>query len=251
MLKLATKFAPEPIAFDTAREAGFRCAELWLNASYLARWRSIARLARSYSFEYTLHCPNEAGLSAETLHNLAALYRELDGRCLVIHQPQYDRHSQEIQKLVPSAPGTPELPRNPALNFAVENHELDPADIESWAGRNSGLALDVEHFWWLTWNNAPLPELLARLREFLQKWHPKLQHVHLPGYVPGYAQHRPMYCARELVFAVLSLLAEFHFEGQIVSETDLDYQTPNDLRMDVLLFETWQGLTSTLPGESL
>ena len=68
----------------------------------------------------------------------------------------------------------------------------------------------------------------------------KLRHVHLPGYLPGFPEHRPMYCARDMVFGVLALLAEFRFEGLIVSEVNAEYQNPNDLRMDVLLFETWR-----------
>jgi hypothetical protein len=49
-----------------------------------------------------------------------------------------------------------------------------------------------------------------------------------------------MYAARELVFGVLSLLAEHKFGGLVVSEVDLDYQNPLDLEMDVLLFHRWR-----------
>jgi hypothetical protein len=43
-----------------------------------------------------------------------------------------------------------------------------------------------------------------------------------------------------MVFPVLSLLAEFGFDGLIVSEADEDFQNANDLRMDALLFDTWR-----------
>jgi hypothetical protein len=49
-----------------------------------------------------------------------------------------------------------------------------------------------------------------------------------------------MYCARELVFGVLSLLADARFEGLVVSEVSLEHQNPAELRMDVLLFDAWR-----------
>jgi hypothetical protein len=121
----------------------------------------------------------------------------------------------------------------------VENHHLDPQEIAGWAVANSGLALDVEHFWMLTLRDAPLADFLTAIRDLLSRWHQKLRHVHLPGYVPGFNEHRPMYCSREMVFEVFSLLDEFRFEGLVVSEVETEFQTINDLRMDVLLFETW------------
>ena len=36
--------------------------------------------------------------------------------------------------------------------------------------------------------------------------------------------------------------------GLIVSEVHEDYQTPNDLRMDVLLFDTWRELHDPSSG---
>lgn len=227
MLKLATKFAPDSAAFELAHSAGFRCAELWLDADLLARWPSIAALARRYPFEYALHFPNRTDLANETLEQAARLYREIEGRCMVIHQPQYDKFQAALLSL------------EPGMSLAVENHHLDEAGIADWAVANTGLALDVEHFWMLTLRNAPLNSVLNHLREFLSRWRQKLRHIHLPGYVPGFDEHRPMYCSRELVFEVLSQLAEINFEGLIVSEVDPEFQTFNDLRMDVLLFETW------------
>lgn len=228
MLKLATKFAPEPAAFEMAHAAGFRYAEIWLDARLLTGWPTIAALARQYPLEYVLHFPNRTDLTYETQEHVAQLYHELGCRCLVIHQPQSDRFQAALLSL------------EPGMQLAVENHHLDPQSLEGWAAANCGLALDVEHFWMLTLRNVPLAELLTALRAFLTRWHQKLRHVHLPGYVPGFDEHRPMYCSREMVFAVLSLLEEFRFEGLIVSEVEPEFQTLNDLRMDVLLFETWQ-----------
>jgi hypothetical protein len=102
------------------------------------------------------------------------------------------------------------------------------------------LTLDVEHLWLFTHPGSSLEHLLARLGDFLSRWGKKLLHVHLPGYWPGCATHRPMYCARDLVFPVLSQLAEHLFQGLIVSEVLTEYQNLAELTMDVLLFEAWR-----------
>jgi hypothetical protein len=57
MLRFATKFAPERAAFQVAASAGFRFAELWLDARCLADWRAVAELAREYPLQYALHFP--------------------------------------------------------------------------------------------------------------------------------------------------------------------------------------------------
>jgi len=228
MLKLATKFAPRPDALEAAHRAGFRYAELWLDAAVLAQGPAVARQAREYPFGYALHAPNRPDLSPVALGSLAALYRDLGCRCLVLHQPVYDRHHDALLRL------------EPGLRPAVENHDLPPEGFAAWAEGNPGLALDVEHLWKFTLGDGPLRDLLAELRRFLGRFGGKLRHVHLPGYWPGFDTHRPMYCSREMVFPVLSLLAEAGFEGLVVSEASPEYQNGQELRMDVLLFDAWR-----------
>ena len=228
MLRLATKFAPELSALETAYRAGFRHAELWLDAAILARWPDVVRLAGSYPNGYALHFPNRLDLAPEVLEQTVALYRGLGCRCLVLHQPMYDRFREPLLRL------------EPELRLAVENHRLTSEQFLGWAERNSGLALDVEHLWMLTLGDGPLEQLLDHTRAFLEQFGDKLLHVHLPGHWPGLAEHRPMYGAREMVFPVLSLLAEFGFDGLVVSEANPEYQNYPELRMDVLLFDAWR-----------
>jgi hypothetical protein len=228
MLKLATKFAPQPDAFEQAHRAGFRCAELWLDAAVLARWREVLALAGDYPFAYALHFPNRLAEPAPALEQTVELYRGLASSCLVIHQPMLDRHGAALRNLEPD------------LRLAVENHKLTPEGFAAWAENSPGLALDVEHLWKLTLRDGPLPALLDEVRRLLRRCGDKLRHVHLPGYLPGYAEHRPMYCARDMAWPVLALLQEVHFEGLIVSETLPEHQNPEELRMDVLLFDAWR-----------
>ena len=227
MLKLATKFVPERPSFEQAFQAGFRCAEIRLDAAVLARWEEVAAIAQDFPMEYALHFPNRTDLPPESLGQCVNLYRALGCRAVVIHQPLFDRFHTALFAL------------DSDLRLAVENHVLTLDQFRDWAEQSPGLTLDVEHLWMLTLRGAPLSRLLAELREFLISYSGKLRHVHLPGHLPGYREHRPMYCSRDMVFGALSLLDEFQFDGLIVSEADEEFQNPRELRMDVLLFEAW------------
>jgi hypothetical protein len=228
MIGIATKFAPRPAAFETAKQAGFRRAELWTDAGVLARWQEVARLARSYPFDYAIHFPNRLDQPPEVLDAIVALYRALDARALVLHQPHQDRHAAALAG------------RCPDIRLAVENHELTPAEWTRWAEDNPGLALDVEHLWMFTLPGAALERVLAEVENLLERHAGKLYHIHLPGHLPGQGEHRPMYCSRELVMGVWDVLERFGFEGLIVSEVDVEFQNVHELTMDVLLFERWK-----------
>jgi sugar phosphate isomerase/epimerase len=228
MIGIATKFAPNQPAFETARQAGFRRVELWTDAGVLGRWREVVRLARSYSFDYALHFPNRLDQPPEVLDDTVALYRGLNARALVLHQPHYDRHGVALAE------------RYPGIRLAVENHRLSHEQFLHWAAVNPGLALDVEHLWMFTLPTAPLSRILAEVAALLDRHAGKLYHVHLPGYLPGQEEHRPMYCSRDMVLGVLDLLERVRFEGLIVSEVNMQFQNIHDLTMDVLLFERWK-----------
>lgn len=227
MLKLATKFAPHEPAFAMAEEAGFHYAELWTDAAVLANWKNVASWAWHHRLEYALHFPNRKDLSDETLEHAVALYRELGCRTMVIHQPMFDKYAEALLRL------------HPDICLAVENHDIDHAAFIAWAEQNVDLTLDVEHVWAYSLAGEPLERLVDEIRGFLSRYGHKLRHVHMPGYMGSGAEHRPMYCDRDMVFAVFSLLADARFEGFVVSEIETEYQTPNDLRMDVLLYDTW------------
>ena len=228
MLKLATKFAPDLAAFEAAHRAGFRHAELFLNKRILADWQTVCGHARNYPNSYALHFPNQLDLAPESLESAVSLYRMLGAGCLIIHQPMFEKYRDALVRLEPD------------LRFAIENHKLTIDEFFDWAEQSPGLALDVEHLWKFTLADGPLDGLLDRLAGFLKCCGQKLRHVHMPGYWPGFQEHRPMYCARDMVFPVLSLLAQAGFKGLVVSEADRQFQNPHELRMDVLLFDVWR-----------
>jgi hypothetical protein len=229
VLELATKFKPdidEP--FQAAVDAGLRAAELWTGPDVLDRGPEVAARARRFPLRYALHFPTRRDLTERHLDAVVELYRALECRSMTIHQLEFDRYAPDL------------LRRDASLILAVENSHLAPPQLASWAEANRYLTLDAEHVWYLTHPEKSLGEVLAVFRGLLERYSGKLRHVHLPGYWIGQDEHRPMYCARDFVFPVLSLLDEFAFDGLVVSETDVQYQTPNDLRMDALLFDTWK-----------
>ncbi len=237
MLKIATKFKPKPKAFVAARGAGFDYAELWLNARLLNEWEQVACIAKASELEFALHFPNKGELSETTLNQAISLYHELNCSAMVIHTPMLQRYGAWITQ------------HDTALRLGTENHSLDRAGFQQWASANRWLTLDVEHLWKFTLDDCALDTLLESVSKFLSRYGDKLVHVHLPGYLPGCEEHRPMYCSREMVLSVLSLLDDYNFDGLIVSEVNAEYQNLQELRMDALLFERWKELR--LDRESL
>lgn len=49
-----------------------------------------------------------------------------------------------------------------------------------------------------------------------------------------------MYCSREMVMSVFSLLDAAGYSEFVVSEVNNEFQNVHELRMDWLLFERWQ-----------
>lgn len=228
MLKLATKFIPVRHAFETAWRAGFRYAEFWLDGKLLDDWENVAQTALDFPLDYALHFPNRSNLDDGQLANCVRLYEALQCRAMVIHVPMFERYGKSLVKLKSD------------IVLGVENHKLDPAGLKEWGKSNEYLTLDVEHVWKFTLQDGPFDELLDTVQRIIDRHADKLRHVHMPGYVPGFGEHRPMYCSRDKVFAVLSMLQQINYCGLVVSEVNAEFQNELDLRMDRLLFDRWR-----------
>jgi sugar phosphate isomerase/epimerase len=233
MLTLATKFEPTRTSFETASAAGFRAAEFWLNAGWLARTKEIASVAADFAFRYALHFPNQGPLSTEALVACAELYRQLKCTAVIIHRPMFNQYAEALKQMAPE------------MDLAIENHRLDQSGFDQWAEESPGLTLDVEHLWKFTLNDAPLSTLLEQVDRFLNRHIAKLHHVHLPGYVPGGDEHRPIHHSAQMADEVVSRLAERGFSKLVVSEANVDFQTPESLRQDVAWFERWKTARGT------
>ncbi|MBI1314037.1 hypothetical protein GC176_22305 [bacterium] len=237
MLKLATKFIPVRHAFETAWRTGFRYAEFWLDGTLLDDWESIAQTALDFPLDYALHFPNRSNLNDEQLANCVRLYETLQCQAMVIHAPMRERYGGVLLGLKPD------------IVLAVENHKLTPAAFDEWADSNTYLTLDVEHVWKFTLEDGPFDGLIDTVQTFVNRHGDKLRHVHMPGYVPGFGEHRPMYCSRDKVFAVLSMLQKVDYRGLVVSEINAEYQNELDLRMDRLLFDRWRETVAQTTAE--
>jgi hypothetical protein len=228
MLKFATRAAPQAKRLDNAHRSGFQFVELTLAAKLVDNWKKIAATADSYELRYELHFPNRAPLTQQQLKKIAKLYRHLDCKAMVIHQPMFRLYSQEMADLVPG------------ICLAVENHRLNPKNFWHWAETHQWLTLDVEHLWKYTLKQAPLPELLSVLKRFLEKHGTQLSRVHLPGYEPGGREHQPASFNPKLARKVFTALSKIDYQGLIVSETRPSMQKLKFLKNDVAMYKTWK-----------
>jgi len=228
-MQLATKFKPDADApFQTALDAGLRCAELWTGPDVLNDVDAVIARAKRFDLRYALHFPTRRDLTDAHLKNFVALYRALNCGSATIHQIEYDYYATTVHKL------------DPGLCLAVENSYLDVPAFHRWAETNKFLTFDVEHVWFLTMPDAPLIQVMTFVMTFLADHGEKVRHVHMPGYTPGTPDHQPMHTSPEFVTASLSLLRNAGYAGFVVSETDVQFQNVADIRKDRELFERWE-----------
>lgn len=227
MLNLATKFRPEPAAFELAFRAGFRCAEFFLNRELLEDSQQIAELASGYRMKYALHFPNKPNLEEQHLRHCVQLYRDVGATAMVMHPPMHGRFAAALRKI------------DPSLVLAVETMRVPREEIVAWVGQQQQVTLDVEHIWSFTLPGEPISVFFELLDRILNVHANCVKHVHMPGYLPGQGEHRPMYTSREFCLGVFEILSRHRYDGLVVSEVDMQFQNPFDLRMDVLLYEGW------------
>ncbi|MEQ9409100.1 MAG: hypothetical protein RIK87_15300 [Fuerstiella sp.] len=228
MLRLATKFLPTPENFAQAFHAGFRNAELYLNSAVLEQTDDVLALARQFDMRYAMHFPNKPELSPQHLEACCRLFDELQISAVVIHPPMMKRYGPPLRAL------------HSDLILAVETMRVPPDELTAWARQHGAVTLDIEHLWKFSLLDAPLDELFGLVRRVFEEAADCVSHIHMPGYLPGHGEHRPMYTSREFCLGVFDILADFGFGGLVVSEVDMAFQNPQELQMDVLLFDHWQ-----------
>lgn len=228
MLKLATKFLPVPAAFELAFEAGFRHAEFYLNRDVLERVDEVLKLAAQWPMSYALHFPNKPNLEPFHLQECSRLFSELNASAMVMHPPMMKRFAESLKAI------------NSNLVLAIETMRVPQDELVSWVGEHGAVTLDVEHIWQFTLPGQPIETFFHLLADVFQQHANCVKHVHMPGFLPGQGEHRPMYTSREFCRGVFDILADHNYQGLVVSEVDMLFQNSCDLRMDVLLYERWQ-----------
>lgn len=228
MIRFATKLAPSNESLERAWNAGFRNTEFWLNEASLVDVEPAIQAAVARGMKVVPHFPNRGDLSEAHLANTVHLYRRLDCKALVIHEPMAARFERKLREL------------HPEIRIAVENGRQRGEAFERWAATHQWLTLDIEHVWKFTLGDTNFDSLIAFVRKFLKAHASKVIHVHLPGYVLGSPEHRPSYFNAGLARAIWSLLEEHKFDGFVVSEAELEFQTDTHLRRDIVLFDRWR-----------
>lgn len=239
MLNLATKFRPDPDAFKLAHQAGFHCAEFFLNREVLERTDEVIATARSFNMKYALHFPNKPDLDVPHLEDCVRLYQAIEASAMVMHPPMMRRYAESLWNI------------DPNLTLAIETMRVPADEIVAWVGQQRMVTLDVEHIWSFTLPGEPLQAFLDLLSTIFETHADCVRHVHMPGYLPGHGEHRPMYTSREFCHGVFDILTAHNFQGLVVSEVDMQFQNAFDLRMDVLLYEGWQAQKSAALSDTL
>lgn len=227
MFSLSTKFSPEATNFEKAVFAGYSSAELYTTPTRLMSWRSLSKIARSFELNYALHFPTVGKILHQTAEDMACLARDLNCNIVVVHKEHLDV-AREIKFMAPE------------IQLAVENHFIHFNDLGNWLRTCSAATLDIEHLWKFTLHDCELSALLPVVKQLLHEHGDKIKHIHLPGYLPGQAEHKPMYCSRDMVLGVFDILYAEDYEGMVVSELNVPFQNEFELKMDRLLFESWQ-----------
>ena len=228
MLRLATKFRPVPSHFDTATAAGFRNAEFFLDRDVLDDPTGVIETAREYDLGYALHFPNKPELEVAHLEAVARLYDELSASAVVIHPHMLRQYGEQMRSV------------HSDIALAEETMRVAPDEFPEWLEAHDHVTLDVEHIWKFSLNDGPIEELFRLVESIFASHGDRVRHIHMPGYLPGYGEHRPMYTSREFCFGIFDILASNGYEHLVVSEVDLEFQNAAELRMDVLLFERWE-----------
>lgn len=228
MIKHATRTQASQSDFATADEAEITNIELQLSTDDLLNWEETAKIAEKGNFNYIVKFPTSLEVADEALQNCVKLCAVLNTDVLVIHEPMAKKFGKQLAELAPN------------LKLAVENNRFTAKRLTEWAESHAALALDVEHFWKFTLEDGDQAKTLELLTQFIRAYGQKIAAVHISGYQPGQQVHRPMYCNRDLTFAVLSALAEKSFSGFIVGEVAAEYMNRRDLVMDRELVASWQ-----------
>ena len=148
----------------------------------------------------------------------------------VIHPPILRRYGEKMTAI------------HPEIILAEETMRVPVDEFHSWVRAHDHVTLDIEHIWKFTLHDAPMNQLFDLVRSVFEQSADKVRHVHMPGYLPGQGEHRPMYTSREFCLGIFDILADHNFDGLVVSETDVPFQNPFDMKMDMLLFQRWQQL---------
>ena len=227
MFSFATKFSPEAANFEKAIFSGYQHAELHLTPTRLMSWRSLSKIARSYDMNYVLHFPTSGKVSQQTCEEIVALAQDIDCHTVTVHECDLDV-ALPIRKI------------DPGIQLAVENQRVRFDDLDSWLTANEGVTLNIEYLWENTLESCEFHELKSVLTRLFHNYGTKIRKVHLSGYRPETPAKHPLSASKEVTEFVFDLLLNGGYQGFVVGEIDVDFQTSEMLTQDLEFFRSWK-----------
>jgi sugar phosphate isomerase/epimerase len=216
-MKFGVKVAPEMQLLSIIKELDFRYVELYINKKLLNE--DSLDTAMRFNFEYILHSPID--FFDDSVVDFAI---KLGSKTVVMHQ-RPEIQPEAFKKTVKRA-------KNFGVQVCAENSPtgldrsnvyyrlpITPEDFFKMKEQipELKLCLDVEH--------AMLAKLFPRMIRLVGK---DIGHVHITGYPPNY--HSPPFANRAMFEIAIRELKNVGFEGMVVAEMDVQYQTEDVFR---------------------
>ena len=142
---------------------------------------------------------------------------------------------------------------DPGIQLAVENQNITFDNLESWIQANEAVTLNIEYLWKNTLQDCDFPELQSVLTRLFHNYGSKICKVHLSGYRPDHPVKTPLSHSKEVTEFVFDLLLKNGFQGFVVGEIDVEFQTSENLSLDLKFFQEWKAQKGLfpLPGDFL
>lgn len=202
-LQLAAKSAPTHDTFSILEDVGIEAVEVYTDAFQLNRG-DIIDICHDFNFDYVVHTPNDV-YAPEKIFNLA---KSIKAKLMVTHDIYWeDEWPEIIQHSTESG-----------IPLVIENVDGTSAFQKILRRYNLKRCLDFEHIIYQMGGFAP--------GVFSNNIINDIVHVHLTGYEHGNGKHHThFYEAAKQSMEILRFLTNCGYNGMVVSEALLEYQT--------------------------
>jgi sugar phosphate isomerase/epimerase len=203
MMKIAAKVAPKKDELALLKEIGYENVEVYTNDEYIKNKIDCAKILNSFDFDYAVHAPKK--FYDESVINFAD---SIGAKIVVVH------HVLAADKLAEIVNKAKNYGIVVCIEFGGSEHLHDSKEFFDLKKKIKDLkmCMDMEH----TVNYNVFPEIIRKVGR-------SISHVHISGSPPGL--HHPPQDNLEFVRAAIRELKKINYEGFVVAEMDLEYQT--------------------------
>lgn len=204
-LQLAVKCLPSYKMFRIIEDVGINAVEVYIDADHLKK-QEVVHICKNFNFEYALHAPNDT-FAVEDVFKLAKL---INAKLVVTHDLFWEDEWSSIIKTANSS----------GIPLAIENVDGMYSFQKVIRRYGAKRCLDFEHLIFQT--GMLSPTIFALLKRAISE----TIHVHLTGYESGNGKyHTHFYEAPEQTKNILNFLVNSGYNGMVVSEAMVEYQT--------------------------